>query len=384
MNRAITVIVSVMLLLFVNSCEKSENASSDGHKKSGAVAVQNARRSLPEDAVRLAPTAIIDWTGFRQPMVAATMFIPYGWVAEGGIAWGNQYACTNGYAYNWIAKSPDDTHGVAILPQQRWEWNATGKALKPGCGVAQIDSVPAYIKTVLGQVRPDARVINSYRRSDLEQKFASLNKQSDTGFQYIKDQIQVAEAIIEFTEKNRPMRGVVTAAVLFSYIRTGGGAYGATTENWIGYALPSYIAYAPTSKFKRAFFEGIRRSFTPDPQWEQAIAGHNATMGRIEREGIMKRAEITRQTYEEIREMSKKAWDRQKVSADRRAREFSEYIRDVETYDDPKSDLGQVELDSGYEHAWRLGDGTYVLTNDHSFNPVKTTGQFGEQLKISR
>jgi hypothetical protein len=180
------------------------------------------------------------------------------------------------------------------------------------------------------------------------------------------------------------MRGVVTAAVLFSYIRTGGQAYGATTENWIGYALPSYIAYAPTSKFNRAFFEGIRRSFTPDPQWEQAIAGHNATMGRIEREGIMKRAEITRQTYEEIREMSKKAWDRQKVSADRRAREFSEYIRDVETYDDPKSDLRQVELDSGYEHAWRLDDGTYVLTNDHSFNPVKTTGQFGEQLKISR
>ena len=97
----------------------------------------------------------------------------------------------------------------------------------------------------------------------------------------------------------------------------------------------------------------------------------------------MKRAEITRQTYEDIREMSKQAWDRQQESADRRAREFSEYIRDVETYDDPQSDLGQVELHSGYKHAWRLDDGTYVLTNDHMFNPAKATGQFGEELKGS-
>lgn len=81
--------------------------------------------------------------------------------------------------------------------------------------------------------------------------------------------------------------------------------------------------------------------------------------------------------------MSKQAWDRQQVSADRRMREFSEYIRDVQTYDDPKSDLGKVELDSGYAHAWRLDDGTYVLTNDHMFNPAKTMGQFGEEIKIS-
>ena len=44
---------------------------------------------------------------------------------------------------------------------------------------------------------------------------------------------------------------------------------------------------------------------------------------------------------------------------------------------------GTVQLDNTYEHAWQLNDGTYVLTNDHMFNPVKSTGQFGEELKVS-
>lgn len=398
MIRWISLFVSVLLLLTICSCGNREETGEENPETPRAqsqpspsqlpasenrAAGSNMGENMPTDAVRLAPTAIVDWYGFQQPMVAATMFVPYGWTAEGGIAWGDAYACTNGYAYNWRAKSKDNARGVAILPQQRWEWNAAGKPGKIGCAIAQIDNVADYIQTVIAQVRPDARIIKTYQRHDLERQFARLNSEADTGFQFTQTRIHAGEAIIEFTENQRKLRGVATAAVLFTYIRTGGTSYGVTTENWIGYALPTYVAYAPVSEFNYAFFDGIRRSFTPDPQWEKRISGHNATIGRINREGIMKRAEISSQTYEAIRKMSKQAWDRQQVSADRRMREFSEYIRDVETYDDPKSDLGKVELDSGFAHAWRLDDGTYVLTNDHIFNPAKTMGQFGEEIKIS-
>lgn len=132
-----------------------------------------------------------------------------------------------------------------------------------------------------------------------------------------------------------------------------------------------------------AKIEGFRRSFSSDLRWEAAIAGHNQTMGRIANEGAMARSRITAQTYESIREMSQSAWESRQKSADHSAREFSEYLRDVETYDDPMSSTGQVELDSSYEHAGRMDDGTYILTNDHSFNPVEAYGQFGEELGAS-
>lgn len=349
-------------------------------KEIGAKAASGAPAGLPADAMRLTPSAIVDWTGFEQPMVAATLFVPYDWTAQGGIVWGNQYMCTNGYAYAWSALAPDQSAGVGVLPQQRWEYNATGQPLKAGCPMGTIDSVEGYLQALLQQVQPDARVLKTYRRNDLERDLAALNTQRDTGFQYEENQVQAGEMIVEYSENGRRMRGLMTAAIVITYMRSGGSQYGAAVEHWVGYALPSYVAFAEADKFDPAFFEGVRRSFTPDPRWEQAISGHNLNISRIEARGAMERAKITSQTYEDIREMSQASWERQQKSADYRAREFSEYIRDVETYDDPQSALGQVELDSGYDHAWRLDDGTYVLTNDHSFNPVAATGQFGEQL----
>ena len=47
-------------------------------------------------------------------------------------------------------------------------------------------------------------------------------------------------------------------------------------------------------------------------------------------------------------------------------------IREVNRYYDPTRDR-PVELSSHYNHGWRLGDGTYVGTDDPNFDP----GQFG-------
>ena len=343
-----------------------------------------APKGLPDNAIRLAPSVIMDWTGFNQPMVAATMFVPHGWVAEGGIEWGNDYACTNGYGYKWQSSSPDKLKGVVILPQQKWEWNATGAPMQPGCPVAQISTVEDYITTLVSIVMPDARVLKTYPRPDTERENASVNSQNNTGFQYMKTQLDAGEAIISYTENGVEMRGVVTAAVVYNYIRTGGGQYGPAIESWSGYAVPTFAGFAPAKSFNQSMFEGIRHSFTPDPNWEAAIAGHNATMGRIASKGIMDRAQISRQTYEDIRQISQSAWESQQKSSDIRAREFSEYIRDVETYDDASSMTGRTELNSGYNHAWRMNDGTYVLTDDPSFNPYGALGMDGQELGITR
>ena len=334
----------------------------------------------PANAVRLSPSAVVDANGFGQPVVAATLFAPHGWKTSGGIAWGQKHACVNGYAYAWSAESPDEQRGMAILPQRRWEWNANQQPSKPDCPIAQIDSVQSYIEAILPEYLPQARILTLRPRPDLEQQLASLNAESDTGFQYSVSRVSAAEALVEFEKHGVTMRGVLTAAVQFNYMRTGGGQYGVMVENYVGYALPAYAAYAPASEFDPAFYEALRRSFLPNPQWEALIAGHNQTMGRIQRKGVMDRARIHNQAMSEIADMRKQAWDAQQKSADVRAREFAEVIRDVETYSDEWAPGGQVELSSFYEHAWRLDDGSYLLTNDAGFQPYAAFGMDGEVL----
>lgn len=65
----------------------------------------------------------------------------------------------------------------------------------------------------------------------------------------------------------------------------------------------------------------------------------------------------------------------------RRQREFGEAISGVETYDDPNAAGGQAQLSSLYNHAWRLNDGSYVLSNDANFEPFRDLGVEGRQLE---
>jgi len=78
--------------------------------------------------------------------------------------------------------------------------------------------------------------------------------------------------------------------------------------------------------------------------------------------------------------MQADSWRIYNESSDRLSRERSEAIRGVETYNDPYYG-GSVQLDSSYNHAWQLNDGTYVLTDDPSFNPYRVFGQDGQQLR---
>ena len=78
--------------------------------------------------------------------------------------------------------------------------------------------------------------------------------------------------------------------------------------------------------------------------------------------------------------MQMDSWRKQQESSDRGSREFNEYIRGVETYNDPING-GSVQLDNTYDNAWQLNDGTYVLTDDPSFNPYAATGQDGQRLE---
>jgi hypothetical protein len=64
---------------------------------------------------------------------------------------------------------------------------------------------------------------------------------------------------------------------------------------------------------------------------------------------------------------------------DRIHRRTERAIRGVEPYRDPAG--GTIELPNQFERAWKLRDGTYVLTNSPAFRPARDLGIEGEELK---
>jgi hypothetical protein len=70
------------------------------------------------------------------------------------------------------------------------------------------------------------------------------------------------------------------------------------------------------------------------------------------------------------------------LASDRMQRETIEAIRGVETYNDPVAGH-PVQFDHSYNHAYRVSDGTYLLTKDPNFNPG-SIGLEAQQLQVTQ
>ena len=62
-----------------------------------------------------------------------------------------------------------------------------------------------------------------------------------------------------------------------------------------------------------------------------------------------------------------RSWESQNGNTDKSSEWFSQYIRGVDNWTDEGG--GKVELTSGYSNAWQKKDGSYILSNDPSFDP---------------
>jgi hypothetical protein len=318
-------------------------------------------------------------------MAASTLFLPSGWQAQGGVLWGREFTCTNGYNFDWSAASPDGSSSVSILPQMRWEMNNyNAPPSTPGCQYAPYTNVRQYLDSILHQWRPGARPLDYRQRKDIEQQFANLNNATPTAMGEMRTWVEAGEIEFAFEQAGADMRGSVAALVVFSVTRTNAMSGMPPMEALTGFALPAYGVTAPNGRFDRSFFEAIRRSMKANPQWEARISGHNAAIGRVALEESRKRSAIIAKSNADIAKIREEAWNSQQESSDRRAREFGEVIRGVETYDDANAAGGQVELSGHYDHAWRLNDGSYVLTNDPNFEPWRDLGVEGATLKPTR
>lgn len=335
-------------------------------------------RAASRNLLRFEPSVIVDATGFERPIAAATLFVPAGWTARGGVVWGQQNMCVNGYNFDWSAVSPDGLSAVAVLPQARWEQTSYGAAPStPGCGTAPYTDVRAYLEAVVRGYKPGAQIIDFRRRPDLET--GANNSATPMPLGEIRNWTEAGEVLFAYQENGRDMRGTAASAVQFSLTTTDAGM--GPMKALTAFAPPGWAAVAPNGSLNFALVEAVRRSIRPDPQWSQRIANHNYQIGKVAIEESAKRARMISQSNEEISRIRSEAWSAQQESADRRAREFGEVIKGVETYADADAPGGTVELSHNYDNAWRMNDGTYVLTSDPNFDPWRDLGVEGRKLE---
>lgn len=349
-------------------------------------AAQAARAgAVPAGAIHVERAAIFDPTGFEAPMVATTLFLPRGWQTQGGVLWANEHMCTNGYNFSWTATSPDGSSTINVLPQARWETNnVNGQASTPGCGSAPYTNARQYLESLVQRWRPGARSLDYRVREDLQREYAQLNRSTPMPLGEARSWVEAGEILFAFTERGADMRGSIAAVVAFSGTRMNAGAGLPVMEYFTGFAFPAYGVTAPNGRLNLQFFEAIRRTMKPNPQWEARLSGHNTAIARVAQEENRKRAQIISQSNADIARIREETWNMQQESADRRVREFGELMRGVETYDDTNAPGGQVQLSNLYDNAWRLNDGSYVLSNDVNFEPYRDLGLEGQRLETTR
>jgi hypothetical protein len=333
----------------------------------------------------------MDPSGFEKPILAFTGLIPFGWQTQGGVIWNVSGGCSPGFNMNWFASAPDGSSGAAMFAGTGWSYNNMAPAgPQPGCLPVRFTTVREYLEYLVQTGRSGARVLDYRVRPDLLKGFEQLNQVTPmSGGGEMRSWSEAGEVLIAYQLGGIDMRETVNSVVLFSSTRFP-DLNGGMLEHFAANALPGFAFRAPAGQLDFKLAEAIRSSIRSVPDWQSRVNKGNEAVNKtvistfdpnlIAREGA-KRSEIIAQTGDQIREMQRQSTDTYNSITSSIQSSNVETIRGVETYNDPQSTTGTVELSNQYSQAWRLQDGSYVLTDDPSFNPYLATGQDGAKLE---
>ena len=346
-------------------------------------------RPLPAGTLRVQPAQIIDRHGFEKPLVAATILVPLGWKGEGGVEWNPLDQCGGeGYRFNWKATAPDGVGAVSVLPAERWS-SSNFPVPQNNCLSSPASGVRAYLEWFVQRSRPGARVLDFRPRPDLAAPYQQLAQLPATPG--MRTWVEGGELLIGYQVGGRSVREAIASVTAFIHTRLQGLGAGQDLELLQGQAFTGFAMRAPEGQLDFKMADAIRQSLRAAPDWNARIRRSADERNRVVMEsnrriaednlrGARERSEIIARTGQEINDIQLGTWQAQNESSDRAQRERVESIRGVETYNDPQGG-GTVQLSNLYQHAWRLRDGSYLLTNDVNLDPSRDLGIQGQRLQ---
>lgn len=309
----------------------------------------------------------------RDPMAASKnavrFMIPEGWKVEGGIEWHHDWSCLT--ALNLRFRAPEGAAQVEFLPSRpfchsrRWVVpfpegsNYMGNEVQP-----PLPSPKDYV----------LRIVQPRFRSDVRPRFVSYTEMP-----------KIAEATVAGMPEDGLRRTVRSGKVRWAYEVNGRKVEEDVYVTVVVAASPfgtDFTLWKAEHLFALRAEEGGLDALTPlmmttvnSARVELAwFAEYLQVVGmwmRNQQESIRQAGLLSRylsRVSSEISDLHRAAWKNAQAGQDRIHRNFSNYLRGVESYHSPH-EAYPVRLPAGYDYVWTSGSGEYLLTNQAGFDP---------------
>lgn len=353
-----------------------------------------AQDRLPPGSLRAQIANIVDRQGFERPMTAGTMLVPAGWQVQAEVAWARGLACGRPYHSRLMALAPDGRGAIELAPGEAWGAGTLGPPL-PNCPMATIASAEAYLRAWVQRHRPGAQWLGY--KPNPQRTQAPVEQALPMG--PMRQEVQAGQALIRWEREGRMQHewlGTVVA-ITTSRMQTPGMPPAEMLVGEAGGVLAWRAAGEPVAE---RLFAGVWQSLQSDPEWKARVdagmrqmqADNMATQQRISQiqaqtsaetlAQMQRRHEIRMQTQQDIAAMRDQGFGDRMASQDAQHRQRIDAIREVQRWRNPEG--GTVALPQAWPHAWKLRDGSYVLTDTPNFDPARDLGVAGQRLEPAR
>ncbi len=315
---------------------------------------------------------------------AFSMLIPVDWRVEGGVVWRPELA-TLAYAAMRIS-SPHGPEMLEVFPNIPFTWSERGYigfppgSLYLGLYVQQpIWDAQQYVQSVaLPQYRQgvNARIVGRQELPEAARLTAAAVQEPGAQKRVVAERLR-----IEYAERGLQIEEDIYCILVFAQIPTMPGV-----TLWGTDRIFSFRAEKGKLDAQAPLLHAMVFSVRINPSWLNKYLQVQQMWIQNQMQAIRSAGELSRylsRTSAEISDMNMRAWEERQASQDRLSREFSEYIRGVETYVDPLAGR-DVQLPSTYNEAWVGSNGEYILSNDPNFNPNVGSTQSWERMRPRR
>lgn len=323
---------------------------------------------------------------------AFRLLIPKGWQVQGTIQWANNPAMPATSRFRFF--DPQGSTQFELLPTQSFFWtdnqlflatNPPG-TLRFGTLVAPpVDLEGAFSRVLLPQFRGDIEHFEVLKREAVPElaklalgaQVPGLEARGDAGkirFAYRANgqafEEEMYAAVTNFVTRMPPSLLAGPSFIDYWYI---------------DYVF-AFRAGRGELDSNAALFQTMLFSLQVNPQWFAKVVNTKEYLVQAATRGIQavgRAGEIAARAGSDLRAEQQADWERREAAKDRAAENFSDYVRGVERFTDPHAGT-EVELPSGYGHAWANDLGEYVITTSPSYNPNTESNQHWEPMPPSR
>lgn len=335
------------------------------------------RADAPDDMMQVRRVDIVDSQGPAGQMLAYHTLVPEGWDVKGGVKWTNTdgpQGCFTGARLIWGAGTPDEAYGMAFMDPISWGMSSYGPSRYMCLPMDLTDAeaaARAYFDAISGALQ--VSITDMQRAPDIQPLVDAVgrvwNVSNVPGVRTWADGV-VVTARVKTAERENDAAFIVVTKHIENQVDASTVFRDGRTALVLGF-------FTPVGKLEAGHpgFGVIMNNLRANPQWQQIEAQWWSTKIRSTGAAIQN----TAQAESSVGDMMFESWKRREGMRDAGQAKSVNGIWEVQPWQTNSG--GTVLLNQNYNHAWELGNGSIVLTNNANFNPMQSLNQTGQAMR---